>query len=66
MFRIVAILSLVGLSAADLQASSEYFVGVKSDVVELFDEWMEEHEKFYETLEEKAKRVLIFAENHRK
>lgn len=64
MFRIVAILSLVGLSAADLQASSEYFVGVKSDVVELFDEWMEEHEKFYETLEEKAKRVLIFAENH--
>jgi C1A family cysteine protease len=61
MFRVVALLALLGYSKADIRGSSS---DVISDTNDLFHKWMKEHEKFYETAEEKANRILIWAENH--
>jgi len=70
MFRVVSLLVLVGSSLADIRGSSPKSIqledvdGVMSNTSVFFHKWMKEHEKFYETTEEKSKRILIWAKNH--
>lgn len=69
MFRVIILFTLLESSLAELRGSTSIsneatVVGVLSDVVEQFHNWMEEHERLYESAEEKAKRLLVWIENH--
>lgn len=69
MVRIVTLFALMGASQAKLRESTATFfreAGDKfSDVIDLFENWMAEHEKVYETAEEEMKRVTLWFDNHR-